>query len=61
MSDTGDLDNDIKLLNDPVTGYQDKHEVKWIPPATPGISTIWAVVRDARGGSSTVVRRVRVQ
>lgn len=60
-TDTGDFESDIKLINDPTTGYQERHEVRWIPPAEPGLATIWAVVRDARGGSSVVVRNVRVE
>jgi len=60
-TDTGDFDGDIKLVNDPTTGYSAPHEVKWIPPAVPGLATIWAVVRDARGGSNVVVRTVRVE
>jgi hypothetical protein len=60
-SDVGDFDSDIKLINDPTAGYQDPHEVKWIPPAEPGLATIWAVVRDARGGSTVLVRNIRVE
>ena len=60
-TDTGDLENDIKLINDPQTGYLEEHRVRWIPPATPGRSTIWAVVRDSRGGSSWTVRYVDVK
>lgn len=60
-TDTGDFESDIKLVNDPQTGYQEKHKVRWIPPAEPGLATIWATVRDARGGSSFVVRYVRVE
>jgi hypothetical protein len=61
LTDDGDLQGDIKLINDPTTGYQKEHKVTWIPPAEPGLVTIWAVVRDARGGSSMVVRYVRVE
>lgn len=61
FSDTGDFDGDIKLINDPQSGYQKEHSVKWIPPAEPGLSTIWAVVRDARGGSVVKVGTVRVK
>lgn len=60
-TDTGDFSSDIKLINDPQTGYQEEHKVQWIAPAEPGLATIWAVVRDARGGSSMVVRYVRVE
>lgn len=60
-SDRGDFDGDIKLVNDPQTGYYEDHFVKWIPPAEPGLATIWATVRDSRGGSNVVVRYVRVE
>jgi hypothetical protein len=61
FTDTGDFDGDIRLVSDAVSGYHEKHEVNWIPPSTPGLSTIWAVVRDARGGSDVIVRYVRVK
>lgn len=61
LSDNGDFDGDIKLINDPQTGYQKEHKVMWLPPAEPGVARIWAVVRDARGGSTTVVRYVNVE
>lgn len=60
-TDGGDFNGDIKLVSEPTSGYSDPHEVKWIPPAEPGLATIWAVVHDARGGSSVVVRQVRVE
>lgn len=61
LTDTGDLDGDIKLINDPQTGYLENHFGRWLPPAEPGISTIWAVVRDARGGGTVVKRQVKVE
>lgn len=60
-TDTGDFENDIKLINDPQTGYIEEHRVRWIPPATPGRATIWIVVRDSRGGSSSTVRYIDVE
>ncbi|MEZ4293804.1 MAG: hypothetical protein R3B70_02425 [Polyangiaceae bacterium] len=60
-TDTGDFESDIKLLSDATTGSFDKHSVQWLPPAEPGLATIWAVVRDSRGGSSVAVRYVRVE
>lgn len=61
LTDTGDFQSDIKLVSDSQTGYLEEHAVRWIPPAEPGLATIWAVVRDARGGSNMVVRFVRVE
>ncbi|XXX80493.1 hypothetical protein WMF30_17165 [Sorangium sp. So ce134] len=61
FTDVGDLDGGIKLVSDAAEGYLGDHAVKWIPPAEPGIATITAVLRDARGGSSVVQRLVRVK
>ncbi len=48
-------------MSDANKGYIGDHAVKWIPPAEPGVATITAVLRDARGGSSVVQRLVRVE
>jgi hypothetical protein len=61
LADQGDLDRGIKLVSDATKGYVDEHEVKWIPPPKTSVVTLWAVVRDARGGSSVVKRLVRVE
>lgn len=60
FADLGDLDGSIKLVSDANKGYIGDHAVTWIPPAEPGVATITAVLRDARGGSSVVQRLVRV-
>lgn len=59
-SDAGNFESAIKLVSATDTGILKKHSVQWIPPAEPGRATIWAVVRDARGGSTTFVRTVNV-
>ncbi|WP_437940775.1 hypothetical protein [Sorangium sp. So ce341] len=61
FADMGDLDGGIKLVSDAADGYLGDHAVTWIPPSEPGIATITAVLRDARGGSSVVQRLVRVK
>ncbi|WP_437552341.1 hypothetical protein WME97_13625 [Sorangium sp. So ce367] len=61
FADLGDLDGSIKLVSDANKGYIGDHAVRWIPPAEPGVATITAVLRDARGGSSVVQRLVRVE
>ncbi|WP_437758757.1 hypothetical protein [Sorangium sp. So ce1389] len=61
FADLGDLDRGIKLVSDAAEGYLGDHAVNWIPPAEPGIATLTAVLRDTRGGSSVVQRRVRVK
>jgi hypothetical protein len=59
--DGGDLDSSVKLLSDATSGYNDDHAVEWIPPSTPGRYNVWAVVHDARGGSTMVTRAINVQ
>lgn len=61
FADGGDIDSGIKLVNDPVEGFQGEFETDWVPPSEPGIYTIWAVLRDARGGSTVLTRLVDVQ
>lgn len=61
FSDAGDLSPGIKLVNDPVNGFNPDVEVTFIPPNEPGITTVWAVLRDARGGSHIVRRFIRVE
>jgi hypothetical protein len=59
-ADAGNFDGDIKLISTATGEIIKKRTVQWIPPTEPGPATIWAVVRDARGGSTTVVRTVNV-
>lgn len=58
--DGGDLDSDTKLVADPTEGYVDRQDVTWVPPAEPGPYDIYAVLRDSRGGSTTIKRTVIV-
>jgi hypothetical protein len=61
FSDAGDISPGIKLVNDPVSGFNGELAVTFIPPPEPGITTIWAVLRDARGGSHILTRFIRVE
>lgn len=61
LADGGDVDGDVKLINGAVEGYHPNHGVRWIPPKEPGIATLWAIVRDNRGGASALKRSVRVE
>jgi len=61
FADQGDITSGIKLVNDAVRGYNEAHEASWVPPAEPGVATVWAVLRDARGGSSVMRRFIRVE
>ena len=60
FSDGGDFSGDTKLISDAATGYTNTQEVEWVPPANPGTFAIWVVVRDSRGGSTTLERFVTV-
>lgn len=60
FADGGDFDFDSKLVSDAQQGYTDTQEVTWVPPVDPGTYNIWAVLRDSRGGSSTIQRVVVV-
>ena len=56
-----ELESGIKLVSNADSGFNEEHEVTWIPPAEPGPVTLWAVVRDARGGSSVARRFLQVK
>jgi hypothetical protein len=61
FADKGDIVGFRQLVNDPTTGYKPVHATTFTPPAEPGLVNLWAVVHDARGGSSVVRRVVRVE
>lgn len=61
FSDGGDLDPSLSLVSDATKGYLDDFDAEWIPPAEPGIYSLWAVARDQRGGSTVIRRFVRVE
>ena len=60
-SDVGNFESDIKLISTPAGEILPKRTVRWLPPREPGTATIWAVVRDSRGGSTTVRRQITVK
>ena len=61
FADGGDLEPSLALVSDATKGYQADFETEWTPPAEPGVYSIWAVVRDQRGGSNVVRRFIRVE
>ncbi|MEM9694735.1 MAG: hypothetical protein AAGA56_19455 [Myxococcota bacterium] len=61
FADGGELEPSLSLVSDAVQGYQSEFETEWIPPDVPGVYSIWAVVRDQRGGSNVVQRFVNVE
>ncbi len=61
FADGGTFDADIKLVSDAQSGVTDDHSTVWTPPEEPGLYSLWAVVRDNRGGSTTVQHYVEVK
>jgi hypothetical protein len=59
--DGGDMGGDIMQVSDARAGYQPEHSLLWYAPSEPGLVTVWAVVRDHRGGSSVMRRFVKVE
>ena len=57
----GQFENDLKLVSDASTGLVADRSTRWVAPEEPGLYSIWAVVRDNRGGSRTVTHFVQVQ
>ncbi|MBL9024664.1 MAG: hypothetical protein JNL21_20885 [Myxococcales bacterium] len=60
FTDGGQFDSATKLVSDSAKGIQRGHETAWVPPEEPGLYTVWAVVRDNRGGSTIVQQLVEV-
>jgi hypothetical protein len=56
----GEFETELKLVADATTGFVADRSTRWVPPEEPGIYSIWAVVRDNRGGSETVIHTVQV-
>lgn len=59
-ADAGDFDSPTKLVSDAQEGIQGDHGTVWVPPEVPGSYSVWAVVRDNRGGSSLIEQFVTV-
>jgi hypothetical protein len=60
-AEAGDFDGPVRLVNDADRGYQEEHGTVWVPPDEPGRYALWAVVRDNRGGATTLTRFVDVK
>ncbi len=59
--DTGDFDNDARLLFDTRKGRISESDVVFRAPYDPVNGTVWAVVHDNRGGASWVVLPLHVK
>jgi hypothetical protein len=60
FADGGDFQSGIRLVSDAREGIQGEHHTEWVPPDEVGTYTIWAVVRDNRGGSRVLSQLVQV-
>lgn len=47
----GEVSDDVRLLNDATRGFSDEFESNYQPSDTPGVSYVWAVAHDNRGGA----------
>ncbi len=54
FSDRGRLTADVRLVNDPVVGWNAAYSSAFPAPSQAGPVRIWAAVRDNRGGISYV-------
>jgi hypothetical protein len=54
FTDRGRLSADLRLVNDPTTGFNAAYSSTFLAPKEPGPVRIWAAVRDNRGGVSYV-------
>lgn len=61
LVEAGDLTSGIQLISGVTEGYKQNHFTNWFPPAEPGLHTIWATVRDTRGGSTFIEQSVIVE
>jgi hypothetical protein len=52
--DRGEVESDVKLLNDAVEGWSDDPSTNLHAPKEPGRMRIWAVARDSRGGAEWI-------
>lgn len=50
LTESGQFDHQLRLLNDASGGWNKDYGTKFYPPARKGPTHIWAVVRDNRGG-----------
>ena len=49
-TDAGGFKSPVRLLNDATSGWNDNYGTEFYAPKTPGLSRIWAIAHDNRGG-----------
>jgi hypothetical protein len=60
-AEKGGVKSEVRLLNDAFEGVNDDYGTEFYAPKDPGMTVIWAVVHDNRGGMSWVGTPVLVQ
>jgi hypothetical protein len=60
-SSLGEVDDEVRLLNDATTGWSDKFGSEFDVGEDPGVGYLWAVAHDNRGGAEWLRLRVCVQ
>jgi hypothetical protein len=57
----GEVDDDVRLLNDAGRGWADAYGTQYSPGAQPGVGYLWAVAHDNRGGAQWLRLRICVR
>jgi hypothetical protein len=60
LANGGNFEFESLLVSDSSQGIQGDRTTRWVPPEEPGVYSIWAVLRDNRGGSTTLEHLVEV-
>lgn len=60
-TDAGGFKSPVRLLNDATAGWNDNYGTDFYAPKTPGLSRIWAIAHDNRGGVSWSGITLKVQ
>jgi len=60
-TDAGGFKSPVRLLNDATSGWNDDYGTQFYAPKAPGLSRIWAVAHDNRGGASWAGITLKVQ
>jgi hypothetical protein len=57
----GEVDDDVRLLNDAGRGWAETYGTQYSPGAEPGVGYLWAVAHDNRGGAQWLRLRLCVR
>jgi hypothetical protein len=60
-TDSGGFKSPVRLLNDATAGWNDNYGTDFYAPRKPGLSRIWAVAHDNRGGAAWSGITLKVQ